>query len=704
MDISKTLDTKGMERADLFIDYFKDDRSAGSVIGIEANIGVVRKGIDKEGVIGIDNGSLRIQPLVKPGWGRSGIAYGPYTRKNGLAFGTFLTNGHNISQVTALPDGFKSRLVRWILGSETEKPIMRIIRWVGSRQKKFMWRRFLHWVRHGTRFFRVTPLRENLAVGWFPSEVPENPLSEGNSLVVHALTSEGGELWARIGMTFAQTVRGLQNIPMYYVVVLREQGAAYYAASLPRVPGVKAFPKMRLLAIDAMNEDKTIYAGIHQSVLGEIGFRVDTRVHRTQVLTISEFSKWYGSAHGADTLTGDGPLHLSHAETGESWTVYEGKFIRTSQGLTATEKTNLAMLFLQSPPGFLHLLIKTTDMPVQGIGLIWRAKDEHNCWVFEVGDRQCQLSIKKDGEWRRLPVTKDHHLLPNSLNYLQVADDGENIRLYLNGGLVYGTTLVDTFLQDGIGVGFRVLGGGMEGLLCSFEAHPRDIPIPEAFDFEAPWFLEGDNVLIQDHFDGEPVDLSGRTVDLGIGTWRREIGQGTFQLTGEGAVKVLATAVNPCPGRTAYTVEWPNPNFADVKVKVTPPGIGKGMKEMGRGGLIFWQDSRNYISLSLFLGDYPAMSIAAFFYLDGYEELYDAVWTNIGKRIYWGVPYDFRVVFDGKRFLAFVNEEPVLYRVLSDVYPDWEHFLINRVGIVANWEWGNDTGSVFQDFVAKDRG
>ena len=58
---------------------------------------------------------------------------------------------------------------------------------------------------------------------------------------------------------------------------------------------------------------------------------------------------------------------------------------------------------------------------------------------------------------------------------------------------------------------------------------------------------------------------------------------------------------------------------------------------------------------------------------------------------------------DGKRFLAFVDGEPVLYRALSDIYADWETMQINRTGVVANWEWGNDTGSVFQNFSAKDR-
>lgn len=66
------------------------------------------------------------------------------------------------------------------------------------------------------------------------------------------------------------------------------------------------------------------------------------------------------------------------------------------------------------------------------------------------------------------------------------------------------------------------------------------------------------------------------------------------------------------------------------------------------------------------------------------------------------MPYDFRVAFDGQRFTAFVNGEPVLHRALSDAYADWPELRIAEVGLVANWEWGADTGTMFRHFVARD--
>jgi hypothetical protein len=695
-------DTANARTMESIIDRFEDDRPFGAVIGTRAAGNVVRKGVDPEGVVGIDNGALRIRPLNKPRWGKSGIAYGPFTRRNGLAFGAFLLNGHNTSQAEPLIETFRLRLQRWALGSETDKPLTRILRCLCGRQRKFLCRRFWQWFRTGSRFFRVDLLNENLAVGWFPSEAPGNPLAQGNSFIMHALGPECGGLWARTGSASLEAVRGLQNVPVYYFVVLRERGAAYYAASIPGVPGLAAHPHMRLLAIDALNEDKTVFAGVHQSVLGQIGFRAETRVYRTQVITLPGFDKWYGSAHGADALTGEGSLALSSAEAGGNWQVHEGGFQRTAQGLVATEAANAATLELGLPAGLVHVLIKTTDQAVEGVGIIWRAKDEDNFWCFEAGSRQCQLAVKEKGVWSRFPATQWHRLAPNALNSLQVTDDGEDIRLHLNGELVYATSFTDRRLQDGRGVGIQAA-GVKAASLRSFEAHPREIPVPKAFDLGKPWLAEGSRIVVSDDFQGSAADLAGRATPMGDRTWRKEMGKGVIQLTGSGAAKVLGTVEKPCPGRTAYTVDWPRPELADVEVRITPPGIQRGNHEKGRGGLIFWQDDRNYITWTVFVDDWYGTSIAAFFHVDGFEELYDAVWTNVGKRIHWGVPYDFRVVCDGKQFLAFVNGEPVLYRALSDIYPDWDHLNLHRVGIVANWEWGNDTGSRFEKFVAKDK-
>jgi hypothetical protein len=684
-----------------FIDDFGDDRPPGHVVGSATSNGVVRLGVDAERVVSIDRGALRFQPLVKPRWGRSGIAYGPYGRRNGLTFAVSALNGHNTSQTGALPEGLKLRLRRWALGSETEPAVTRLRRWIRSGSRRFFWRRLLHWALTGSRFLQTVTIDENFAVGWFPRAIPTDPAHEGNALLMHAVGPECGELWARVGQGSRRTVRGMQNVQLYYVVVLRDRGAAYYVASVPDVPGVQPYPYMAPVAIDAFNDAPELYAGIHQSVLGQVGFRVDTRVYRAQVAQLDAYSDWFGTAIGADDLTGAGSLAGSPASIGGRWDDSMRGFQRTAGGVRTLGPTR-ATLQLDQPAGLIHVLVETDALPTDGIALVWRYRNPDNFWSFETGSSGCHLSITENGVTSRFPATRDQRLLPNAVNSLQVSDDGHSFRVYLNGDLAYGTEFCDARLSECTGVGLQRTGVTTNGWLRRFEAHPRRLSIPVPLELEAPWAPKGQVIVARDEFGGDPGDLAGRTTSVGSRTWRREVGRGQFMVNDD-AARVRATLKDPCPGRTAYTIPWHNAAFADLSVRITPPGTKPGAGERGRGGIIFWQDAQNYITLSIFLDDWYGTSIAAFFYRDGYEELYDAVWSNIGRRVYWGIPYDFRAVFDGTQFTAYVNGEPILYRALRDVYSDWAEQRIARVGLVANWEWGADTGSAFHDFVARDR-
>jgi hypothetical protein len=73
----------------------------------------------------------------------------------------------------------------------------------------------------------------------------------------------------------------------------------------------------------------------------------------------------------------------------------------------------------------------------------------------------------------------------------------------------------------------------------------------------------------------------------------------------------------------------------------------------------------------------------------------------VGQRIDWGVTHRLRVAFDGATIAAWIDGETVLYRTISDVHADTDAIEVNAVGLVANWEWGNDTGSTFARFVAR---
>ena len=679
---------------DKLSDTFADDRPGGKTIGTKTDSGAVRKGVDRERAIAIDNQALRFKPLIQPGWGRQGIAYGEYKRQNGLAMAVLLLNGHNTSQAETMEWLYK-RIPRWILGSETESVKERVLAWLGSKQKRGTIRRLLGWVRIAaevTKFFPLSKIDDNLAVGWYTDPVPE-PTETGNGFIVRATGAENGELLARVGTNLLSVFRGLQNVPVCYVVILREKGAAYYAASLPQVYGLPAYPQLRLVAIDAMESEATVYAGIHQSVLGQIGFRADTRVSKVKVETISELATWYGTAHTADSFRGTGNLTSNCAQVGGEWRM-SGSFDRTEKGLAARYGDSLAIIDPQVTSGLIHLAIAIGNTPPD-IGIIWRFQNRDNYWCCRLDGDRVYLQLIKAG--RTTEISSSPYSLSNSTTYLQISDDGQEIKIYLDGRAIANSTHKE--LATATGLGIAVFEANSDLYLQNFEAHPRTITIP-SLELDSPWWREGTNTVIKDEFQIEG-DLAGLTTSQGDRLWQKTLGKGVFKIQ-SGWAKVDANVENPNPGRTAYTVPWDLTDFVDLSVTILPPGKKRGQGEKGRGGLIIWQDKDNYIIINTWLDDfYEGESISCFFRIDGFEEIYDAVWSNIGAAIAFGQPYTLRVVFDGNNYTVRVNEQTVLYRALRDVYPWATALKINRVGIVANWEWGDDTGSSFGNFVVK---
>lgn len=685
-------------------DTYSDDRAVGQVIGSTSESGAVRKGIDVEKTLSIDHGALRIRPLSKPGWAKQGIAYGPYSRKPGLALAVFLLNGHNTSQSGSILEHWTKRWFNWaagIPGAERLRwrVLRRMLKWLGSRHRRRLIAKLRYWFNNDPAHFQPPELNENLAVGWFPSEVPADPLATGNSFIVHATGAENGELWTRVGYNLLSAFKGLHNIQTYYIIILRETGAAYYVAAAPRAQGFAAYPNMRPIAIDPFNYDATVYAAVYQSVLGQIGFMVDTRVYGFQVAQLP-ITAWYGTAQAADDLLGQGNL-----ADDDHWTLYQGKFERTEKGTRAIAPNSLAVLYPAAPSGLIHLIV-TTPAAVTPIRFLWRVQDQQHYCSALFSDECCQLQVW-NGDCQTVAISKTLHLQPHSEHSIQLVDDGQTFRVYLDGKPVFDQSdqlwnerfIADQIAQaTGFGIGAEA---NPELYFRHIEAHPRSIPIPSILDLGAPWTATGTQIAAADYFAGTG-ELAGRMTSLGGRIWRKEMGRGYFDLIGHNTVKVRASVETPNPDRTAYTIEWPYPDFADVQVEITPPGTARGQAEEGRGGLIFWQDEQNYMIVNNWLNnEYGGASVSSFFTLDGFEDLYDAVWVNVGNQIYWGVPHQFRIVFNGNQYTAFIDNRPILYRSITDIYPQASNLKIRRVGLVANWEWGNDTGSCFREFIAK---
>ena len=100
-------------------DDFAGRARAGNAIGSADRTGVVRRALDREGVVEIRDDALRIDPLVIPGWGRAGLSYGPFERRNGLGLAIHVLNADNGSETYRLASVIR-RLGRWALASQTD--------------------------------------------------------------------------------------------------------------------------------------------------------------------------------------------------------------------------------------------------------------------------------------------------------------------------------------------------------------------------------------------------------------------------------------------------------------------------------------------------------------------------------------------------------------------------------------------------------
>lgn len=663
----------------LLDDRFEHDRGAGNVIGSNAG-SVQRLGTDLDRAISIDNSALRIAPLIETGFGRAVLSYGPFQRRPGLAFAVFMINGHNTSQAEPLSDTFRHRLNLWLRGSEVDSHWRRVAGWLRAARFRRTFRQVQWWRRTANR--PVERLDENLAIGWFPAPVVADPRREGSAFIMHALGPQNGGLWAGGPTTRTKSLHGVQNVPIYYIAVACGDGVVYYAgSSVEAAPCLPAYPYLRPVAVERGPIPEQLFVGIQQSVLGQIGFRLDTRVYGVRVAELGGYESWCGGAHAAAAETVQA-LAGTQAEVGGQWAVYSDD--------SATGK--LSVVDPGAPSGLICAVATAVDSQSRS-GLLWRCEDAQNHWRLELGARTCDVVLVLAGQ-RQVLLSREHEIAAGTPVRLQVLDDGAHLMAYLDGEPLSQQWLADARLSTANKVGTLLDAGS--GAMRAFEAHPRQIKLPDVFDLGAPWLRKGTRVVLEENFAGAAGDLAGRTTANG-NRWERLMGTGVIELTGASSARVRASVAEPCPGRTAYCVDWQHPDFVDIEAIVTPAGTCCGEKQRTTSGFILYQDDGNYVILNAYRSDYyPAGSVSTFFKFGGFEDVYDAIWSNVGNRIDYGRPVRLRLCSDGERYAVIVNDETVLFRAFRDVYPEIGKLRIRKVGIIANWEFGNDTGSRFE--------
>ncbi len=732
-------------------DDFGSEVDFGRVVGSREPGRPARRGVDKEGVIGVKRNALRFRPLATHGWGRAAIAYGPYRRRAGLAVAFHVLNSHNGAETYEL-EPLIGRIRRFLLASSTDSLWTRLRRWPGRMKRETISRRLACWLGSGKRcgpvtrvLYELRPLltrmgagpdgearggmdvaprgvlrgllwrlrrrydeilstpfarmRENLAIGWFPVPVPHDPTQVGNCMVVRGSGPNSGELAARVSGQMLPLFRDLPNIPMLYIVILRSVGAAYYAASLPGAAAVAGYPMMRPLALDLCDDTGDLYAGIHPAVMGEVGFSADTILRDVRIADLAEHRRWYGTAAVADSLIAPTPAPLRAAEEGGIWRTVEGGLQRTRDGAAALDGGGTALLTAAMPIGLIHAVVDLRSETADA-AILWRASDAQNGWEFSISHRQGLLRVVEGGK-EVLVQRCALSLAPGRPVSLQILDDAASVTISVNGTAAFEAPISSGTHAANSAVGLRISAGPADCFVRSFEAHPRAVPIPRQLRVDAGWIGTGEDIVVSETFAGPRSDFDGYIGSAGI-AWRRILGSGRFEVDGSGAVRVVATPARPASNRTAYGIAWRDAAFADIAVRIDVPGTKRGDGEACRAGLIFWQDDGNYFIVNIWLDDnYPSAAVSSFFYLNGFEDVYDAVWTNLGGRVAHGGSHELRVAFDGDRYCAYLDGEPVLYRAVSDVYLAHRKLDIRRVGLVANWEWGLDTGSRFSSFIGR---
>ncbi len=699
----------------IFIDTFSDDHRAGS-FPLTASVGVSgRRLLDAERRVSADRGALRFEPLRLAGWTRQGVVYGPLDRQSGLAFGATILNGHNGSHSGPIDGGLRRRFKDWALGPRDRNIMTRVVEFARSSRKRESWWLWRQWLsRWWLSRSDDSRIEYSLVMGFFDRISPNRPLEQGRCLAVRTNDAETGTVTAVVAGEAVTVLPVLLNVPTYYMVVIGPFGATYYGASIPGVRGLPSLPSMRPLAVDRRHQTDTApapdvtYAGIHQSVIGQVGFSADTRIYETAACVVPGWSQWWTTARVADPLDGDGPIEGSMLEHGSRpWRITSGSRLdRTPTGL-ATDTDGMAYVLADEPTGLVALsaVVAADD---GRIGLVFRMQDERNHFLLEATSGGVDLIAVIHGSRHVLATNASIGLEPGREQLLQVSDDGCTILAHVNNQPVSTLGLSDERLAEANGVGVLVHGAGSR--VRHLEAHPRSVDPAHRSGFVHLPVPTGDTVRISDDFDYPPGDLHGCSPGPGL-SWKRVAGKGVIEVGARNqTAEVRASAQTPNPERTLYLLPWseiggPGPDaskVADVEVDITPPGTARNQGQRGRAGIVFWQDPDHYLIISNWLDDvYPGASLSLFSRLGPFEDVFRAVWSNVGQRIDWGVTHRLRVAFDGATIAAWIDGETVLYRTISDVHADTDAIDVNAVGLVANWEWGHDTGSTFARFVAR---
>jgi hypothetical protein len=128
-----------------------------------------------------------------------------------------------------------------------------------------------------------------------------------------------------------------------------------------------------------------------------------------------------------------------------------GDILRTEAGAKAWGEA-VALLKAKSPSGLIHMLMEIDDQD-GAAGLIWRFADEQNHWLLRLSGQGAELRRIADGVETTAATDPSRKINVGTTHSVQITDGYGQIGCYLDGFLLFGRWIEDSFVESSRGVG-----------------------------------------------------------------------------------------------------------------------------------------------------------------------------------------------------------------------------------------------------------
>lgn len=610
---------------------------------------------DPERTISLRGGALRMAPIAEPGWDRSVALIDVGCLEPGQVVWTDVRPAHLSSETLPL-ETRRDRLQVWLLGSRTDSPARRLALLLSPcRHREGPIRRWRRWLKRNEAMHRRAPASVNQIVGLFADTTGTTPADALAGLAVRPLGPRNGgfSIATPGGEPTRHVIDGCTNTSYRMAFIVRPDSILIAVGG---EPGTALAPAPALSPLGIVHRsvaDTPLWLGVSNLIVGQHGFSSDTIIEGL----------------GVDRLGASAPgCGVPQATANEH---------RTHQRLEAEAIGGVALIDVR------------LELEQEGsLELRW-GSDSIVSLTRSLARLQC------DGETISRPLAAHGpvHLSVNVLGGRTRVHVDDQLLLDLPSSGTHQSTSSGTHQSNSAALTEVVQINLMSGRVDRFEVLPFAVG-PVGGPSTSPLLDQGNDVVADQRFDGAAL------VDLAEDEdhdWQRVLGN-----TPIGREYGVASIVEPLTERTVYLQPNRWSDSVDIETEIEPPPRVEGVLQRCRAGLAAGSGPDNLLMVNAWIDDsYGGGSVSTFLRLDGGEEIFDAVWVNVGAALDWTTPFVLRLQTDGDFYRVMLDGHTVVSRSISDQTRLVPRIEMTHVGIVANWEWGLDTGSLFRRFTVR---